>query len=81
MGCTGCEYCQPCPQEIKIPQIFRRYDSCAMFGGFEGFYKNYVEEPSAKNCVGCGACEAACPQHIQIREWLQKIDRECFEHA
>ena len=81
VGCTGCEYCQPCPQEIKIPQIFRRYDSCAMFGGFEGFYKNYVEEPSAKKCVGCGTCEAACPQHIQIREWLQKIDRECFEHT
>ena len=38
IGCTGCEYCQPCPQEIKIPHIFRRYDNCAVFGGFEKLY-------------------------------------------
>ena len=26
----------------------------------------------ASECIKCGACEAACPQHIAIREELEK---------
>ncbi|MBR3927979.1 MAG: aldo/keto reductase [Clostridia bacterium] len=76
IGCTGCEYCQPCPQEIKIPRLFGRYDNCAVFGGFERLYKHYKEDPAYAKCVSCGACEAACPQNIKIREWLRIIDEE-----
>ena len=27
-------------------------------------------------CVGCGACEAQCPQSLPIIELLSKIDAE-----
>ena len=37
VGCTGCEYCMPCPQGIKIPQIFKGYDTASMFDDFSGF--------------------------------------------
>lgn len=76
IGCTGCEYCQPCPQEIKIPHIFRRYDNCAVFGGFEKLYEKYREDPAYAKCISCGACESACPQNIKIRDWLKKLDEE-----
>lgn len=76
IGCTGCEYCQPCPQEIKIPRLFGRYDNCAVFGGFEKLYERYNEDPAYQKCVSCGACEAACPQNIKIRDWLKQIDEE-----
>jgi len=76
VGCTGCEYCQPCPQEIRIPHIFRRYDNCAVFGGFDKFYENYKKDPVYEKCISCGACEAACPQNIKIRDWLKTIDEE-----
>jgi hypothetical protein len=27
----------------------------------------------AAECVKCGACEKVCPQHIKIREELEKV--------
>ena len=76
VGCTGCEYCQPCPNEVLIPRVFRSYDNANVFDTLPGFYKKYLETSEAKKCLQCGACESACPQHIAIREWLKKIDAE-----
>ncbi|MBR4236612.1 MAG: aldo/keto reductase [Clostridia bacterium] len=81
VGCTGCEYCQPCPQEIKIPKIFRGYDNACIFDQLERFYANYMTDRMAQNCIKCGACESACPQHIEIRSWLERIDDEAAQHA
>ena len=77
IGCTGCGYCQPCPQGVKIPEIFRAYDKAAMFDdpdSFRAFYR--AEERPA--CVGCLSCEAACPQHfpVPIHERIQAIEAE-----
>lgn len=72
-GCTGCEYCQPCPQEIKIPHIFQGYDRALMFDNKEGFYKRY-QKCVENNCLECGACEAACPQQLPIMKYLKEIE-------
>ena len=80
IGCTGCEYCQPCPAGVKIPRIFRGLDSAAMFGEAKDFAPQYArlkaENADASQCVKCGACEAACPQHFQIRDLLEQIKAE-----
>ena len=79
VGCTGCEYCMPCPQGIKIPAIFRGYDNAAMFDTFDAFRKQYWKmEANASACVSCMACVSACPQHFHtpIPEMLQTIHRE-----
>ena len=26
----------------------------------------------ASDCIGCGQCEGACPQHLPVIEWLRK---------
>ena len=81
--CTGCEYCQPCPQNVHIPDIFQAYNSAKMFDQPGRFTRRYADLCGkgfdASQCVQCGSCEAACPQHLSIIDWLQTIDREYRE--
>ena len=37
---------------------------------------NLDEERKGKNCLSCGRCEAACPQHLSIREDLKRLQTE-----
>lgn len=80
VGCTGCEYCMPCPQGVKIPKIFRSVDQAAMFNTLKDYQKQYasiVEKgEGADRCVRCGLCERQCPQHIHIRDMLADIHEE-----
>ena len=80
VGCTGCEYCMPCPKGVKIPKIFRSLDNAAVFNTLDSYKEKYaaiVEKgEGANNCVKCGLCEKQCPQHIAIREKLAEIHKE-----
>ncbi len=82
VGCTGCEYCQPCPCGVNIPGIFRGYNAAYTFGKASDFAPEYKrrfieKETDASKCAECGACETKCPQHLSIRELLKQIDSEC----
>lgn len=77
--CTGCKYCQPCPAGIEIPNIFNMFTYHNVYGltdHAKGMYKKYVEEgkPLSDQCKNCGFCERKCPQHLQIREQLKKVE-------
>ena len=78
VGCTGCDYCQPCPMEVKIPRIFQGYDRANMFDTLPSFFERYKKDLAGYNCVECGACVKACPQHFAtpIPEMLRMIDEE-----
>ena len=73
--CLRCGYCQPCPQEVPIPTIFRAVD----------MYRNYPEnlkylgaelyaslEVKADECVECRECIEKCPAGIEIPEMLKE---------
>jgi hypothetical protein len=76
VGCTQCNYCQPCPQGVLIPRIFSAWNDAYMFENpkdFENAYRQILkEEGDAARCVACGQCEAACPQQLPIIKLLQK---------
>lgn len=83
--CTGCNYCYECPQEIKIPEIFKMYNEAAskgfhwIWGSLSNQY-NQVQ-PNGKDCIGCGSCESHCPQKIHIIDKLKEIDAKYKELA
>lgn len=76
VGCTGCNYCVPCPSGVEIPHIFSIYNDYSIFGGAEEFKERYKglmnEGKDASNCVECGQCESECPQHISIIDKLKE---------
>jgi predicted aldo/keto reductase-like oxidoreductase len=74
--CTKCEYCLPCPNGVAIPRIFEIYNDAVTYDSWGHARWAYNEqmkpEERADNCIECGECEAVCPQHIEIIEWLAK---------
>ncbi len=81
VGCTGCRYCMPCPMGVDIPGNFYYYNLMSMENkktGRWGFMQvmGLREKPGfASQCIGCGKCEAHCPQHLPIREKLKEADK------
>jgi len=77
VGCTGCGYCQPCPQGVDIPGTFAAYNR--WYGEDKtGAFMDYLKcttfrknVSGASNCISCGKCELHCPQGIEIRKELK----------
>jgi len=83
--CTACEYCvKGCPMNINIPGIFSAYNTYLQFNNLSLTRGSYNWQTAGhqmgkgSDCVECGACEEACPQHIKIRAQLKKA-AETFE--
>ncbi len=79
--CTDCKYCVPvCPKKIAIPGLFSTANDNTLFGS-EGAmpinmrkYRMRIEGlGKASDCIGCGRCEAQCPQHISIVKHMAKV--------
>ena len=82
VGCTGCRYCMPCPQGVDIPATFHYYN-LMYFEKKRPVRYEYArnvgmrsEAANAAQCVGCGKCEAHCPQKLPIRTLLKEADRD-----
>ncbi|MBQ4243758.1 MAG: aldo/keto reductase [Clostridia bacterium] len=77
LPCTACRYCTThCPMELDIPFLISLYNEHYFSDG--GFIAPMAlmsladdKQPSA--CIGCGSCEAVCPQQIKIPEALAKF--------
>lgn len=75
--CTGCSYCTPgCPQGILMPQLFKVLNIERQYGDLARAKNDYQwihGSGKAGDCLQCGQCEEACPQHLPIIDLLQEV--------
>ena len=75
--CTGCGYCvDGCPRQIFIPKVFAAANKQLARNepdqAREAYARAVEGRGKASDCIGCGQCEGACPQHLPVIEWLRK---------
>lgn len=85
-ACTGCGYCDQCPQGIAIPSFMQVYNEKHVFHKSDEAMKDYVnnaynwgmlvgKEGSHQDCTACGLCEKECTQHLPIIQRLKAFDQ------
>lgn len=80
IACTACRYCvDGCPQKIAIPEYFKLMNRISKFGDTQlpAVRQSYAQQTKtsgkASDCVRCGQCEAHCPQHLPITQYLEDV--------
>ena len=76
--CTGCAYCDQCPEGIPVPKLIDAYNSYLLEGDFsrvqERLDNHWQLSPEvAAKCIRCGICEPLCTQKLPIIERLEAI--------
>jgi predicted aldo/keto reductase-like oxidoreductase len=78
--CTGCGYCEGCPENIPIPQYMDAYNQMMLSSdkntqAIENRLNMHwgIEAKGAGKCIECAQCEANCTQHLPIISRLKEI--------
>jgi predicted aldo/keto reductase-like oxidoreductase len=78
IGCTKCDYCQPCPEGVFIPGIIEVLNQNYTNTRDEtkaAYHAAIPEEGRASHCEQCGECEEQCPQALPIMSLMKGTAR------
>jgi len=80
--CTGCRYCDICPEDIPVPKLMDAYnhkllDPSEPITQYLSMYWSIKPDNNILYaCTECGKCEQACTQHLPVRERIKQIAQE-----
>jgi predicted aldo/keto reductase-like oxidoreductase len=83
IGCTSCQYCLPCPQNVAIPEILSTSNQFYRYRGataqqeiiIKTYHERIAHNQSPSNCVQCNSCIQKCPQELPIPQLLARSTR------
>ncbi len=81
--CNMCRYCEPCPNNVAISEIFEFMNQYTVYEVKEYAREEYCwigsedhdERRQADACTECGECEEQCPQKIKIIDKLKGVHK------
>lgn len=78
--CTGCRYCEPCPQDIPVSRYLEAWNHRQLDGTMTEVLNRLrwhwgisAANHHLDNCTECGRCEEACTQRLPVLERLRAI--------
>ena len=81
--CTGCRYCDHCPEGVPVPKMMDAYNHYLLKGDAGEVFNRLkfhwgIKEDSDlfDRCVECGQCEEQCTQKLRIIERLRWLREE-----
>jgi len=80
--CLQCGYCQPCPEGVNVPEIFRAHMIVASYPDDlkERGRRLYESlDVKADGCVECRECVEKCPAGLDVPERLKEARRAIEE--
>jgi hypothetical protein len=76
--CTGCRYCEPCPQGVPVSRLMEAYNHRKLYGADKALLERLrwhwsLPASAARGCTACGQCEEECTQRLPIIDRLAQI--------
>jgi hypothetical protein len=83
IGCTGCQYCLPCPHNVAIPEILSTFNQYYRNRGattqqqciINSYHNRITHNHGPSNCTNCNTCLQKCPQELPIPQLLARSIR------
>lgn len=77
IGCIDCGACAgKCPIGLDIPKLLHMYNRLLAgeeVSGLREEIEAIPEDNRPTKCIGCGACQFACPQPLEIWKTMGKL--------
>lgn len=82
--CTGCGYCQPCPQFIEVGSALSHYNLYHYLNLQEAkkSFLNLQWNPRYRlsSCIACGQCEKRCPNSLPVRQIIENAKKVLYDN-